>query len=141
MLLHEWLRFNAGRTTRQNWGNRPLNTIAKSWIWGHASVGPFSLVFWRIVSNAGVQVNNLYLTRHRKVLACGASTLKLISTDSFSLSIDAAHYGRFLFVGNTSISILNLPGLNRWVGTMSGGLVGEEEERPGTVLWEHFILS
>ncbi|KAF9518997.1 hypothetical protein BS47DRAFT_1379551 [Hydnum rufescens UP504] len=104
----------------KNWGNRPLNTVAKWWIWGHASVGPFSLVFWHIISNEGSVVDNLYLTRDRKVIALGASTLESGPGDSFTLSIDSGDNGRFRFVEEPSVPILNTTGLTRWVGTMKG---------------------
>jgi len=123
----------------KNWGNRPLNTVAKRWIWGHASIGPFSLVFWHIISNEGTVVNNLYLTRDRKVIALGASTLKSGPGDSFILSIDSGDNGRFRFVEEPSVPIVNTTGLTRWVGTMKGGRVGAVEEC-GPVLWERFIL-
>ncbi|KAF9518995.1 hypothetical protein BS47DRAFT_1337549 [Hydnum rufescens UP504] len=124
----------------QNWGTRALPTVAKSWVWGHASVGPFSLVFWQIINTAGAQTNNFYLTRGREILALGASTLKLDSDYSFSLSLDTGYSGRYHFSGVPSVTTSNHTGYNRWVGTISGGLEDGKVEGPGPVLWEHLAL-
>ena len=98
-------------------------------------------MFWRIISHAGITTNNIYVTRGEKILALGASALTLKSDNSFTVSLDTGYSGRYSFKGVPSLLTYHLPGYNRWVGAITGGLVGGETEGPGPVLWEHIVLN
>ena len=111
-----------------------LNKVAKSWVWGHASVGPYSLVFWQIVDNAGNLVNNLYLTSGKKILELGEEKLTLSPDGSIAISLGSYH-----FKGVPNLKLMNAPGYDRWLGKFTGGLVGGVGEA-GPAMWEQLVL-
>lgn len=105
-------------------------------------MGPFSVQFGQIIGNTGTPLTSLYLTRGQKIVAIGVPTLTLGSNGSFTVALDTGYSGRYSFTGVRSVTTANYwdGKYQRWVGKMTGGLVGAKIEGPGPVLWEHMIL-
>src|SRR5271169_5430894 len=55
----------------ENWGDVPFVSAVGSWFWGHASFGPYSIVWYDALSPSGLETVSAYVARDGKVLAAG----------------------------------------------------------------------
>ncbi|PWY83555.1 hypothetical protein BO70DRAFT_395981 [Aspergillus heteromorphus CBS 117.55] len=74
----EAMRFTGFGYHDKNWGSRPFQTLMTSWSWGHAHIGPFSLVWFQYTpatglghANSTAPVVSAYVERNGTVLVSG----------------------------------------------------------------------
>lgn len=58
----------------KNWGDLPFLTAVSSWYWGHAHVGPYSLVWFDAIDSLGVEHFSGYVTEDGAVLGSSCAT-------------------------------------------------------------------
>ncbi|KAH9950183.1 hypothetical protein B0H21DRAFT_706391 [Amylocystis lapponica] len=138
-------------------GTQPLNTFVDSWYWLNAQVGPYDVVVSRqLPTNATRELTTGYLARSGVVLQNQCSIQGTRGQDASTLT----PYGAALDSGNNATVpqgfvveytledgqqySFNVTGLvqnpstavyRRWVGTVSGGAVGETQYE-GTSVFE-----
>lgn len=52
----------------KNWGDRPIGYAVSSWTWGHARLGPYSLVWYDALDWKGTEYVSGYVAKHGKIL-------------------------------------------------------------------------
>ncbi|OIW29571.1 hypothetical protein CONLIGDRAFT_654116 [Coniochaeta ligniaria NRRL 30616] len=52
----------------KNWGDTPFVTTTSTWYWGHARLGPYSIVWFDAFDSAGVEHYSGYVAKDGKVL-------------------------------------------------------------------------
>ncbi|KAL2847071.1 hypothetical protein BJX68DRAFT_256260 [Aspergillus pseudodeflectus] len=130
----------------KNWGDRPLPQVARSWYWGHARLGPYSLVWFHALSFEGEKSVSGYLVENGRVKALSCSGLLVRPAgqnstypptpgqglpDGFHIEVQA-HDGRTFIADLTNRDIAWEPPLpdgayTRWTGAITGGFEGEEQ--------------
>ncbi|KID81279.1 Hydroxyneurosporene synthase [Metarhizium guizhouense ARSEF 977] len=66
------IRFNDGVGYHdKNWGDKPFVTAVSSWYWGHAHLGPYSVVWFDARDIAGTEYVSAYVVKDRKVVNSG----------------------------------------------------------------------
>ncbi len=55
------------------WGDE-LSQVVKSWCWGHAQLGPYTLVWWIIISTEPREYVSGYVARNGKILKAGCES-------------------------------------------------------------------
>ncbi|KAJ9150279.1 Hydroxyneurosporene dehydrogenase [Pleurostoma richardsiae] len=58
----------------KNWGDAPFVTTTSSWYWGHARLGPYSLVWFDALDLAGTEYFSGYVAKRGKVLQASCAT-------------------------------------------------------------------
>ncbi|KAH9211042.1 hypothetical protein DL95DRAFT_258662, partial [Leptodontidium sp. 2 PMI_412] len=61
----------------KNWGLQPLPDAVGSWYWGHARLGPYSLVYFDTLQLDGTEVVSGYLTKNGEIISLGCSGLRV----------------------------------------------------------------
>ncbi|KAJ0166592.1 hypothetical protein CTA2_6655 [Colletotrichum tanaceti] len=131
----------------------PYNFIFNldQWYFGHGRVGDMSVVWFEHVDKQGKVAANAYLARDNRILhsACSGVSVRPFGegvvfpvplgseavVDGFAIDIDAGSAGTYRFNATVAKKIDGGPGLARWVGTLSGGLVGGDTAS-GPALWD-----
>lgn len=151
----------------KNWGGLSITETITSWYWGHATLGPFSLVWFDLISSVtGTRYSSTYLVKHGKVLLAGQATPYSASSD-FGIVVpygngttyppaNSQQPAGFLinFIGNDgriwsfltqNVAVAldtsegGLDGYTRWCGIVTGGEVGGEVAS-GSGVWEWLRL-
>ncbi|KUI73197.1 Hydroxyneurosporene dehydrogenase [Cytospora mali] len=140
----------------KNWGDRPFVESASQWYWGHAHLGPYSLVWFDALDITGQEYFSGYVAQDGKVLeaSCvsgavvvrpwGANstyppTLTTGPMQGLELEFDLGH-GKTLAANVTTGGILvQTTGYLRTIGTIEGGIKGGESYS-GRALFEEFAL-
>ncbi|KAJ7318403.1 hypothetical protein DFH08DRAFT_892483 [Mycena albidolilacea] len=65
------LKFGGSGYADKNWSDIPFTSRVASWYWGHARLGPYSLVWFDYLDLAGAEHVSVYLARDNKIV--GAS--------------------------------------------------------------------
>lgn len=140
----------------QNWGCKPVNVTMKSWYWGHARVGPYSVVWFTVVAPDGSEYLSSYASSYGKVITsqCGGITVRPTGTNATypptpesapptgfrveqeidgkgTLVLEATNERIITLVENTAY---------RWIGSVSAGF-GNETQWQGVGLYEQFAFD
>lgn len=140
----------------KNWGDQPFAQSTSQWYWGHAHVGPYSIVWFDALDLAGQEYVSGYVARGGEVLAASCSPLAVVvrpwganSTypptmttgpmEGLEIKFDLGG-GKTLLANVTTDTILyEDPGYARTIGTVEGGIDGEDSYT-GRALFEEFAL-
>ncbi|KAK9486764.1 hypothetical protein V1527DRAFT_518499 [Lipomyces starkeyi] len=143
----------------KNWGIAPMQTLTKTWYWGHAKVGPYSIVWFDYISSNEQEYYSVYLAKDGVPILLGASITvrpygsnktqseyppSAIATnpDGFIINVDAGYAGKFEFNASNHNLVQSSSTYARWTGEVTGGPVGGEHcSGRGVGLWEwmHFL--
>ena len=140
---------------RQNWGSQPWHTTLRSWYWGHARVGPYSVVWFDHVNPDGSEGASGYVSQNNKILAATCSGTRVRPTgrhaiypptsktplpDGFSISIDVPGHGTLeLSLQNEQVIDQTVGLSTRWLGRVSAEL-GRQRYEGGIALYEQFTF-
>jgi hypothetical protein len=147
----------------QNWGGLLLHTCVESWYWGRATVGPYSLVWFVVISGiTGEQYSSAYLVKDGKIEVANLNTpyttcisMIVLPTGNgtqyppspgdnlptgFSIEFNGISGEKWSFSAEAvHIALDNsgggLDGYTRWTGTVSGGQNGAIVAT-GSGVWE-----
>lgn len=63
----------------KNWGDEPFVASTEQWYWGHARLGPYSLVWFDAFDREGVEYVSGYVTAGGAVLASSCATAAVVA--------------------------------------------------------------
>lgn len=141
----------------KNWGAQSFVSSTSQWYWGHARLGPYSLVWFDALDWAGDEYVSGYVVQDGKVLeaSCTAQAVTvrpwgINSTYPPTLATGLPEGLEATFdLGNGTTLAANVttgavavfsPGYLRALGTVEGGIVGGEMYTGGRTLFEQFAL-
>jgi hypothetical protein len=125
----------------QNWGVKPLTESAKSWYWGHAQAGPYSLVWFDAIGIDGQEYVSGYVAWNGLLVqsSCEHSAVKVrpvggvyppTQTDAvpegYTLEYDLGMLGILQFNVSVDLPLEDSPSYFRYMGKTLGGKIGEE---------------
>ncbi|KAH7355361.1 hypothetical protein BKA65DRAFT_524914 [Rhexocercosporidium sp. MPI-PUGE-AT-0058] len=128
----------------KNWGSIPFSVSVRNWYWGHARVGPYSLVWFDFLDPEGNESSSgyLYNSTTQSIVAASCSSLKARPTgqnstypptnmhampEGFHIEFDIEGGAVFEIDVTNDIETLDLgvQGYTRWIGACTGGVRGE----------------
>ncbi|KZT50377.1 hypothetical protein CALCODRAFT_461779 [Calocera cornea HHB12733] len=135
-----------------NYGDQAFSDDIGSWYWGHARFGPYSIVWFDLLDNTGVEHQLGYLAENGAVVAnsCGSMAVRPtgllggayppvpgLLPDGFTIVYDMGSLGVLEVNITNEQSIVNYPLLyTRWVGNVVGGIRGQVTTYTGIGLYE-----
>lgn len=141
----------------KNWSDQPLQQNVESWYWGHARVGPYSVVWFDGIATNGKEYTSAYAARNGRIITAscesgiqvrpsgGDSTYPPRASaglpEGFQMKIDLAEEGALEVKVSNSLVILDeraTSGYTRWIGTAAGSLNGHTLK--GISLQEQIVL-
>ena len=139
----------------QNWGDTVFTDHLGSWFWGHGNIGPYSVMYFDGLTPDGVETRSSHVTRDGKILLSGCndvmarpigvnstypSTQSSGNPGGFHVEFDLGVEGILTVdVKPHFIVVQALEVFTRWVGSVTGGIVGQETYT-GAALFEEFRL-
>ena len=138
----------------KNWGDKPFLDAIQSWYWGHAQVGPYSLVWFDTIAIDGTEYASGYVAEDGRMVksSCAEGAVKVRpigaayppkATDpaptGYTIEYDLGYEGQFEFT-TTSDFLTSMPGYGRYLGNMKGGRKGCESYE-GRSLGEEFVFA
>lgn len=144
-------------TEIQNWGAAPWSTLLRTWYWGHARVGPYTVVWFDYVTPEGKEGGSTYISRNGTILSatCDAGlkvrpsapadsiyppTPDTPPPDEFTFSLPVPGRSNMnLKTVNASLAISRPGVFVRWVSKVVGEFDGEELE--GVAMYEQFTFD
>ncbi|KAJ6114510.1 hypothetical protein N7486_000288 [Penicillium sp. IBT 16267x] len=138
-----------------NWGDRPYVESEESSYWGHAQVGPYSLVWADLIGPDGHEYISSYVARDNILIqaSCTAGAVKVrplagayppkltdAVPEGYTIEYSLGELGRFQFTTSADLALIDTLGYYRYMGKISGGKVGEEIFE-GRVLGEQFAIA
>ena len=142
---------------RQNWGVQPFPSVLSFSFWGHARLGPYSIVWSDLVAPSGKEYVSGFLYNHSKVLKSSCSGVKVRPFNAPKIPFPATvtspkpkalqitmdlgkSEGIFEAVVTNTRVIEDALGLySRWIGEIKGGIKGEKSYS-GSALYEEFTF-
>ncbi|KAK9480216.1 hypothetical protein V1514DRAFT_189721 [Lipomyces japonicus] len=153
----EQLKFSGRGYHDKNWGSQALNDIVENWYWGHAAVGPYSIVFFDALDHNGVEYTAAYIAESGSPIKVGPTAIvrpfgdgitypqtnSSIIPDGFNIVIDVGSRGVFEFNTTSRIIAETLDdggyGYTRAQAHFVGGQVGGKKYTGyGLWDWQHF---
>jgi hypothetical protein len=144
----------------KNWGDMSFAAVTSAWYWGHASLGPYSIVWFDAFDKAGVEYFSGYVAKDGKVLlgSCGANAVVVRPWGANSefppkmgtgimqgveMTFDLGHGKTFWANVTTTATVIDIGVYVRTLGTVTGGLNGckKEETYHGASLFEEFKFT
>ncbi|EKM52038.1 uncharacterized protein PHACADRAFT_262489 [Phanerochaete carnosa HHB-10118-sp] len=136
----------------QNWGPSTVDTVVKSWYWGHARLGPLAVVWFYVVSPDGSEHVSSYISRNGEVLtaSCSGMAVSMTGTDNNFPPAQPAGFhisARVEGEGQLEVDVMHKTVLTadpdvatyRWIGSVSGGFVNGTTWS-GPALYEAFAF-
>ncbi|KAJ7028106.1 hypothetical protein C8F04DRAFT_1291807 [Mycena alexandri] len=145
----------------KNWSDVTFGTHIASWYWGRGRLGPYSLVWWDVLSRTGAETFSAYAAKDNKILAasCAPGSIKVrpigqnstyppvLSTGNpsgYRVELDLGPDGKLELDLTVLAPLIALnPEYARFVGNMSGSITcGKHTEKlTGMALFEQFKLT
>lgn len=143
----------------KNWGDTPFVTTTSTWYWGHARLGPYSVVWFDAFDSAGLEHHSGYVAKHGRVIlgSCAGDAVVVrpwgangdfpptIGTgvpQGLEVVFDLGHGKTFLVNVTTTAVVLDVGAYQRTLGTVTGGLGGcDGKTYTGASLFEEFKLT
>jgi hypothetical protein len=140
----------------QNWADRPFfNDSVLSWYWGHASLGPYSVVWFDALDSEGTEYFSTYVARDGQVLAINCENGTAIvrpwggedtypppagseTPNGFIITFADVEGQEFTINVTTFATPVPNPLYNRFIGTAEGSFHGENETFVGVASYEQF---
>ncbi len=143
-----------------NWIDQPLYPAVQSWLWGHATVGPYSVVWFDSRTLAGVEYRSGYVAKDGIIVEASCTDTSAIArpwgdgaagvyppditspAPAGMLATFSLGAGRQLVVNVTTDLILDenpvyVRALGKATGTLSG-VLGGDRVFYGKSLWDEF---
>ncbi|PWY90572.1 hypothetical protein BO94DRAFT_545299 [Aspergillus sclerotioniger CBS 115572] len=130
----------------KNWGSRPFQSMVATWSWGHAHVGPYSIVWMQYTQpgvNSTVPIASAYVARDGQVVqsGCAADIVSIQQRHTkTSYGVEVVMSGVHLQVQGTVQVAGDGKHYFRWNGGVSGEILGERVEG-GVAVFEAFELE
>ncbi|KAF7791461.1 hypothetical protein EIP86_002477 [Pleurotus ostreatoroseus] len=152
------LQFSGAGYHDKNWASQPVHTTASAWYWGHARLGPFSIVWFDFVSPDGSELVSSYVAKEGKILSstCANATVRPVGTNavfpptanaslseppSYNVTMEIEDEGTLIMQLVPTQVILSIPGtVWRWSGEILGGF-GNGTTWHGVALYEQFTFD
>jgi hypothetical protein len=142
----------------KNWGDLPFVETVSSWYWGHAHVGPYSIVWFDAIDSAGTEHVSGYVAEAGVILesdcTVGAVTVRPWGTNDeypplVTTGIMQGLEATFkledgsILVANitTGLPVINIGAYVRTLGTAEASIIGGETYTGGRALFEEFKFS
>ena len=143
----------------QNWGATPFFQNVNSWYWGHARLGPYSVVWFDALDMAGTEHFSSYVAKEGKIVigSCVKDSVKARpwggedkypppSNNKVPKGFEVVFAdveGKELRINVTTAEIV-LPArtfYDRFIGQVEGGFAGESKKWSGVAEYEEFKPS
>ncbi|THG98946.1 hypothetical protein EW026_g3325 [Hermanssonia centrifuga] len=151
------LKFSGSGYHDKNWGSRPIETVVGSWYWGHARVGPLSIVWFDFIAPDGTEKPSSYVSsdgtlisstcdlagsvRPTGVNATFPPTSQSAPASGFRVIIPSQDGEGLTFNITHKEVIYDSPGQAvRWIGSVSGGFNNGTVWDSGIALYEQFTF-
>ena len=137
----------------ESWAVTPFRSNVGSWYWGHGRLGPYSVVWWDILTPIGPQNVSGYVARDGKIvgIVCTATTVRPKGANStypptigagppegLHIEINLGSKGTMVVDAISTFNIVSAEGIYyRWTGALIGGIRGQPLFAD-TALWEVF---
>jgi hypothetical protein len=150
----------------KNWGDTPFLTVTSTWYWGHAQVGPYSIVWFDVFDQAGVEYQSGYVARDGKILRASCAPGSVVArpwglnsefppkistpaVQGMEVQFDLGHGRTFWANVTTTVPAVAPTGGGvyfRSLGTVTGGISGKGCDKgsptyEGVSLFEEFKLT
>lgn len=140
----------------KNWGDAPFVTAVSSWYWGHARVGPYSLVWLDAWDTKDTEYATGYVVKDGKVLqsSCAPGSLQVRPWPRNQDRFAAKQGLSLLFQANdtaitlnitTDLLLVDIPVYVRAKGAVSGTILGsdgiEDHLQDGIAVFEQFNFT
>ncbi|ROV95955.1 hypothetical protein VMCG_07980 [Cytospora schulzeri] len=140
----------------KNWGDQPFVKSTSQWYWGHAHVGPYSIVWFDALDLTGQEYVSGYVAEDGEVLGASCASQAVVARpwganstypptvttgpmEGLEIKFDLGD-GRTLVANVTTGTVLiEAAGYIRTIGTVEGGIEGGESYT-GRALFEEFAL-
>ena len=150
------LKFVGSGYHDKNWGVMPFRDAVQTWYFGHARLGPYSIIWLDGLTTAGEEKTTAYVAKDGKILlgTCQPGSLKVrpwgknseyppVPTtgvpEGLTVDFDLGAEGKLH--ANVTTKVVVIPSDNfiygRYVGPITGGIVGGEQYTSNT-MWEQF---
>ncbi|THC94107.1 hypothetical protein EYZ11_006396 [Aspergillus tanneri] len=138
----------------KNWGDQRFDQHVRTWYWGHGRLGPYSLVWFDTVQLDGSRYVSAYVARDGRVVqsSCDTSGIQVLPNKSgaslsgngstlsgFSIAMELEE-GSLRVQADNVASSAQSPVYYRWLGSLSGGIVGKAQYN-GVGMWEEFDFT
>lgn len=140
----------------KNWGDQPFVESTEQWYWGHAHLGPYSIVWFDALNLEGQEYVSGYVAENGKVLEASSVSKAVVvrpwganstypptvtTGPTEGLEIEFSLDDGTTLVANvtTGVTLVEVTGYIRNIGTVEGGVQGEELYT-GTALFEQFAF-
>ncbi|KAF2723130.1 hypothetical protein K431DRAFT_319234 [Polychaeton citri CBS 116435] len=147
----------------KNWGDQPFLNSVRSWYWGHGTLGPYQIVFFDALDpsypGSASEHFSAYVARDGKIVSASCGTESAIvrpvgGDDTYPPTVTSeipAGYsitftdveGKTMWINATNLatSYDGAPIYARFLGTLQGGFVGDEQVLSGVAQYEQFKMS
>ncbi|KAK7059644.1 hypothetical protein R3P38DRAFT_2679231, partial [Favolaschia claudopus] len=137
----------------KNWSDQPFPTHVASWYWGHAHVGPYSLVWFDFLDRTGTEYVSAYLAKNGKIImaTCAADSISVRPNDGSAFppvlsTPNPAGYHISLKQGRMEADVQLVrdlvdptPAYGRFIGAVAARIDGKEFS--GMAVCEQFKLT
>lgn len=148
--------FLTSRLFPQNWGATPFFTNVNSWYWGHARLGPYSIVWFDALDIAGKEHYSSYVAKDGQIVdgSCAKGAVKARpwgGEDKYppphnkkvpkGFEVVFPNVEGKEFRVNVTTAEVVLPAksfYDRFIGVVEGGFAGESETWSGVAEYEEF---
>ncbi|KAF8915226.1 hypothetical protein CPB85DRAFT_1294961 [Mucidula mucida] len=154
-VLGEPISFTGAGYHDKNWSDRTFAESVSSWLWGHASLGPYSIVWFDALDTEKNEFVSGYVARDGQMLTGDTCTTDLVKVrlsnsawppngtqpDAYLVEIDLGDDGVLEAVAHTELVVAGLPDFpyTRWIGNITGTL--GSETLSGVAVFEQFVLG
>ncbi|KXL51403.1 hypothetical protein M433DRAFT_148870 [Acidomyces richmondensis BFW] len=139
----------------KNWGSRPFSSSVATWYRGHGRMGPYSIVWYDALSKDGTEHVSAYVAKNGVVLSAGCTKTSVVvrpkgtaafppgpnssSPEGFTVVFgDVEGKELSIEVQNVATAVSDGHTFSRWVGTLEGRFIGEEQTFVGVAIYEEF---
>ncbi|KAK7742371.1 hypothetical protein SLS53_004516 [Cytospora paraplurivora] len=140
----------------KNWGDQPFVKSTEQWYWGHAHLGPYSIVWFDALNLEGQEYVSGYVVENGKVLESSSASKAVVvrpwganstypptvtTGPTEGLEIEFSLDDGTTLVANvtTGVTLIEVTGYIRNIGAVEGGIRGEKSYT-GTALFEQFAF-
>ncbi|KAL4893656.1 hypothetical protein BDV59DRAFT_207480 [Aspergillus ambiguus] len=123
----------------KNWGVTGFMDNVGSWYWGHARMGPYSLVWLDALDTNYNEYASGYVAYQGQILVAECGNMKVRPTgenatfpptsdapvpDGFRITVDVPELGLLEAQLTPNLATLEKPGYGRWIGSVNGTING-----------------
>ncbi|KAK2746497.1 hypothetical protein FQN57_003123 [Myotisia sp. PD_48] len=130
------LRFQGSVYHDKNWGAAPFHKISKTWYWGRSRVGPYSIVWFYVISTTDEKSVSAYVSMDGTIVhsSCSGVTVKpIMAGDSlptgFRVKFSRTQQGNQHSVAELDVTVgltvaSTRTAYTRWIGEARGCVMG-----------------